>query len=118
MVAEVLLPPPPAAAASTYRKLRARGAWDFALAGAAVSLGLRGKKVERARIVLSGVAPVPWRVELAEREIVGHELSDALIERAAHRAATGATSLSGNAYKVALVRGAVAEALSELRAMG
>jgi len=118
VLAEVLLPPPMATAASTYRKVRARGAWDFALAGAAVSLGLRGKKVERARIVLSGVAPVPWRVELAERELVGHELSDALIERSAQRAATGAAPLSGNAYKVALVRGAVAEALSELQAKG
>jgi len=118
LVADVLLPKPPATAASTYRKVRARGAWDFALAGAAVSLGLHGKKVERARIVLSGVAPVPWRVELAEREIIGHELTDALIERAAERAGAGASPLSGNAYKVALVRGAVAEALSELQVKG
>ncbi len=118
LVTDILLPPPPAIAVSTYRKLRARGAWDFALTGAAVALGLRGKKIERARIVLSGVAPVPWRVELAERELVGHELSDALIERVAQRASAGATPLSANGYKVALVRGAVAEALSELHVQG
>ncbi len=115
LVADIVLPPPPAAALSTYRKLRSRGAWDFALTGAAVALGMHGKKVERARIVLSGVAPVPWRVELAERELVGHELSEALIERVAQRASEHASPLSANAYKVALVRGAVAEALSELR---
>ncbi|MEI8259198.1 MAG: xanthine dehydrogenase family protein subunit M, partial [Deltaproteobacteria bacterium] len=118
LVTEILLPPPPAAAASTYRKLRARGAWDFALTGAAVALGMHGKKIEHARIVLSGVAPVPWRVELAERELVGHELSEALIERVAQRASAGATPLSANGYKVALVRGAVAEALSELHGKG
>jgi xanthine dehydrogenase YagS FAD-binding subunit len=118
LVADVLLPKPPATAASTYRKVRARGAWDFALAGAAVALGLHGKKVERVRIVLSGVAPVPWRVEPAEREIVGHELTDGLIERAAERAGNDASPLSANAYKVALARGAVAEALSELQAKG
>jgi xanthine dehydrogenase YagS FAD-binding subunit len=118
LVTEVLLPPPPATAASTYRKVRARGAWDFALTGAAVALGLHGKKIERARVVLSGVAPVPWRVELAERELIGHELSDALIERAAQRASAKASPLSANAYKVALVQGAVAEALSELHAKG
>lgn len=118
LVIEVLLPPPPATPASTYRKLRARGAWDFALTGAAVALGMRGKKIERARIVLSGVAPVPWRVEAAEKELIGHELSDAVIERVAQRASGNATPLSGNAYKVALVRGAVAEALSDLRAKG
>lgn len=118
LVADILLPAPPAGASSTYRKVRARGAWDFALAGAAVVVGVRGRKIEHARIVLSGVAPVPWRVEPAERELVGHELSEALIERSAQRASTGASPLSANAYKVALVRGAVAEALSEVRAKG
>ena len=118
MVTDVLLPPPPATALSTYRKLRARGAWDFALTGAAVTLGLHGQTIERARIVLSGVAPVPWRVEAAERELVGHELSEARIERAAQRASADASPLSANGYKVALVRGAVAEALSALHAAG
>ncbi len=118
IVADILLPPPSAGAVSTYRKLRSRGAWDFALAGAAVSVGLGGRKVAQARIVLSGVAPVPWRVVAAEKELVGHELSDAVIERAARRASEGASPLSANSYKVALVRGAVAEALSEVRAKG
>ncbi|MHB8838376.1 MAG: FAD binding domain-containing protein [Gemmatimonadaceae bacterium] len=118
IVADILLPPPPAGAVSTYRKLRSRGAWDFALTGAAVAIGLGGRKVAQARIVLSGVAPVPWRVVAAEKELVGHELSDAVIERAARRASEGASPLSANSYKVALVRGAVAEALSEVRAKG
>ncbi len=115
LVVEVALPPAPSGGVSTYRKLRARGAWDFALTGAAVSLARRGKTVEHARIVLSGVAPMPWRSSAAEKELLGHELSDAVIERAAAAASTGATPLSGNGYKVALVRGAVAEALSGLR---
>lgn len=115
LVVEVALPAAPSGGVSTYRKLRARGAWDFALTGAAVSLARRGKTVEHARIVLSGVAPMPWRSSAAEKELLGHELSDAVIERAAAAASTGATPLSGNGYKVALVRGAVAEALSGLR---
>ncbi len=115
LVVEVALPAAPSGGVSTYRKLRARGAWDFALTGAAVSLARRGKTVEHARIVLSGVAPMPWRSSAAEKELLGHELSDAVIERSAAAASTGATPLSGNGYKVALVRGAVAEALSGLR---
>ena len=118
LLADVILPPATSGAVSTYRKLRARGAWDFALTGAAASLGMRGKKVEHARIVLSGVAPVPWRVTQAEKDLIGHDLTDAVIERVAHRASEGATPLSANAYKVALVRGAVMEALSELRDRG
>jgi len=118
LVADLLLPAPPAGAVSTYRKLRARGAWDFALAGAAVVVGLRGKTVQHARVVLSGVAPVPWRAAAAERELVGHELSDGRIERAAQQATVGAAPLSDNAYKVSLARGAVMEALDEVRAKG
>lgn len=115
LLTEILLPPPPAGAASTYRKLRARGAWDFALAGAAVAVGLKGKTITHARVVLSGVAPVPWRIPAVEKDLVGHELTDGLIERAAQKAGVGATPLSDNAYKVALARGAVMEALSEVR---
>lgn len=118
LLTEILLPPPRAGTASTYKKLRARGAWDFALAGAAVVLGLKGKRIEHARVVLSGVAPVPWRVPAVEKELVGHELTDGLIERAAQKAGVGAAPLSDNAYKVALARGAVMEALSEVRGTG
>lgn len=118
LLTEILLPPPPAGAVSTYRKLRARGAWDFALAGAAVVVGLKGQKIAHARVVLSGVAPVPWRAPAVEKELVGHDFSEGRIERAAQQAGVGATPLSGNAYKVALARGAVMEALSEVRASG
>jgi len=118
LVADIVLPAPPAGAVSTYRKLRARGAWDFALAGAAVVVGLHGKKVQHARVVLSGVAPVPWRAAGAEQELVGHELSDGLVERAARQATVGASPLSDNAYKVSLAQGAVMEALDEVRARG
>jgi len=118
IVTDVLLPASPVGAASTYRKLRARGAWDFALSGAAVMVVRRGKTIQQAHVVLSGVAPVPWRAMAAEKELIGHELSDGVIARAAEKATVGAVPLSDNAYKVALVRGAVMEALSELRAVG
>jgi xanthine dehydrogenase YagS FAD-binding subunit len=88
--------------------------WDFAIVGAAVTLGLDKKSVRQARIVLSGVAPVPWRVTEAERLLVGHELSASRIEQAAAQASTGASPLSANAYKVMLIRGAVAESLSDV----
>jgi xanthine dehydrogenase YagS FAD-binding subunit len=118
ILTEILLPPTRAGTASTYKKLRARGAWDFALAGAAVVVGLDGKKITHARVVLSGVAPVPWRAPAVEKELIGHELTDGRIERAAQRAGDGATPLSDNAYKVALARGAVMEALGEVRGAG
>ena len=115
IVTDVLLPASPVGAASTYRKVRARGAWDFALSGAAVMVVRNGKTIQQARVVLSGVAPVPWRAAAAEKELMGHALTDGVMSRAAEKATTGATPLSDNAYKVALVRGVVMEALSEVR---
>ena len=114
VLTEVVLPPPVAGARSTYRKVRARGSWDFALAGAAVVLGLSDGRVQHARIVLSGAAPVPWRVPDAERAIVGQRLDARSAARAAAAAVAGASPLSGNAYKVPLLRGAVEEALLAL----
>ena len=114
ILTEVVLPPPAAAPRSVYRKVRARGAWDFALAGVAVALSLRNGTVAAARVVLAGVAPVPWRSAAAERALVGQKLSVATAARAATAAAAGAEPLSENGYKVALVRGIVEEAVLSL----
>ncbi len=114
MVREVLLPPPLPGSRSTYRKVRSRGSWDFALVGAAVSVTVRRGVVEEARIVLSGVAPAPWRAVTAEQALVGQRLALATAARAGAAATVGAAPLSGNAYKVALVRGVVEETLLSL----
>lgn len=114
VVTEIVLPPAEGAV-SSYRKVRARGAWDFALAGVALVLRFDGETVERARVVLSGVAPVPWRSEAVERVITGRRLDDETVAAAADAAVEGAEPLEHNGYKVALVRGAVAEELERIR---
>jgi len=114
IVTEVLLPPQRPAARSTYRKVRSRGAWDFALAGAAIVVELNDGQVAHARVVLSGVAPVPWRVPAAEKAMTGSKLDVATARRVAGAAVAGAEPLSENGYKVALVRGLVEEALLSL----
>ncbi len=83
ILTEVILPPPPAGARGGYYKVRSRGAWDFALAGVASALQVDGGVVKRARLVFSGVAPVPWRAPAAEKELVGGRLDDAAIARSA-----------------------------------
>jgi len=114
ILTEVVLPPPPSGARSGYRKVRARGSWDFALAGAALAVTVKGGKVAAARVVLSGVAPVPWRSAAAEKALAGRALDVATARRAGEAAAQGAEPLSENGYKVALVRGIVEEAVLSL----
>ena len=71
-------------------------------------------KVREARIVLGGAAPTPWRVEAAERMLIGKRLDEPTKARVAAAAVAGATPLEHNAYKVAMLRGVVAEALGAI----
>jgi xanthine dehydrogenase YagS FAD-binding subunit len=114
IVTEVVLPPPLHGGSGRYRKVRARGAWDFALAGVAIVLATRERHVESAHLVLSGVAPVPWRVPSAEAVVTGHVIDAAIARRAGEAAARDAQPLAHNAYKVALVAGVVEETLLDL----
>jgi CO/xanthine dehydrogenase FAD-binding subunit len=54
----------------------ARRHGDFALAGVAVSLCLRGERVETARIVLTGVGGTPVRAREAETLLIGSSVLD------------------------------------------
>jgi len=114
LVTEVLLPAPGPGLSSSYRKIRERGAWDFALASVAAAVRREGGVVREARLVLGGVAPAPWRSQEAERAIVGAPLTAETAARAGVAAAQGAQPLEQNGYKVELVRAAVEESLLAL----
>jgi xanthine dehydrogenase YagS FAD-binding subunit len=114
VVTEVLLEAPPSGARGAYRKVRDRASFDFALAGAAIVLAMAEGKVRTARVVLSGVAPVPWRSAEAEQALVGKPLDAATAEAAAAAAVKAAVPLAENGYKVPLVRGILEETLIAL----
>jgi xanthine dehydrogenase YagS FAD-binding subunit len=114
LVTEILLDPPEPGARSTYRKVRERGAFDFALVGAAIRVTLVGSQVRTARVVLSGVAPVPWRSADAEKALAGKSLDPATISAAAEAAVKDAIAIGKNEYKIALARGVLEETLTGL----
>jgi xanthine dehydrogenase YagS FAD-binding subunit len=117
LILDLRLPPHPEATRSTYLKAMDRHAFSFALVGVAAVLRLSPKRrIEHARLVLSGVAPVPWCVGAAERLLLGAEAGDALFEEAAAAAVAGATPLQHNAFKVPLARALVKRALQALAA--
>ena len=111
VVTEIVIPAPPAGLRTSYRKVRTRQAWDFAIAGVALALVFDGDTVTSAAVFLSGVAPVPWRATAVEAAITGRALDPATIKTAAEAAVAGAEPLSENGYKVPLVKGLVAEQL-------
>jgi xanthine dehydrogenase YagS FAD-binding subunit len=99
---------------STFIKYAMRNAWDFAIASVAVALRLDSGLARDARIVLGGVAPIPWRSQDAERAIDGKRLDRMAIEAAAQAAIAGARPLAQNEYKIAIVKKLVRTALLEL----
>ncbi len=92
-------------------EVRQKQSHDWPLVMAAVNLQMDGDSVRDGRIVLYGVAPIPWRSEPAEKAIRGRAISPETAAAAAGAAAEGAAPLSMNGYKVPLVRAAVKRAL-------
>ncbi len=114
IITEIRLPPPVPGLRSSYRKVRTRGAWDFALAGVALALVFDGDTVSSARVFLSGAAPVPWRATGVEAAVTGKQLNTKTITAAAEAAVKGAEPLAKNHYKVAMFQGLVAEQLEAI----
>ena len=99
VVREIRIPYSRSGEKSTYYKLKERGAWDFALLSAAVKGVVSGGVFRDIRIVLGGVAPVPWRLEKAENMIRGKVATEELLRQAAREALKEARTLKDNGYK-------------------
>jgi xanthine dehydrogenase YagS FAD-binding subunit len=114
-IREILVPRPSPSARSVYLKAMDRATWTFALASAAVRLDLDGAQVREARVVIGGVAPLPWREVRVEALLRGARLDEELAAKAAAEALREAEPLAHNAYKVRLARALVKRALVQLR---
>ncbi len=95
------LPAQPEGTRSIYLKAMERKVWAFALVSVAAVVQVGEGRIERASLVLGGVAPIPWRLREAERLLIGERASDELFARAADIALAEAEPLAHNAYKVA-----------------
>ncbi len=116
VVTEILLPAPPKGLRSSYRKVRGRRSWDFALAGVALALQFNDDAVTDARVVLSGAAPTPWRSKEVEEAIRGKKLDAETIANASEAVVAKADPLEQNAYKLPLFRAIIEEELAQIGA--
>ncbi len=107
IVTAVTLPKAMAGWKSSYYKIKERESFDWALASAAVAMEMKGTLVTKARVVLGGVAPIPWRSQEAEKMLEGKNLSTEQALQAGVAAVANATPMSGNAYKEKLAASAV-----------
>lgn len=102
---------PAAAGRSTYLKAMDRKTWAFALVGVAARIRQEGGRIADARVVLSGVANVPWRATAAEQVLAGQAPTPEVLAAAADAALSGAEPLAKNGYKLPLAQALVRRAL-------
>ena len=95
----------------TFYKAMDRKTWAFALISVAASVTVTEGNISEARVVLGGVAPVPWRVEEAEQALIGSTVNSASIDRAVEAALSNAQPLEHNGYKVPLAKSLMRQAL-------
>src|SRR5262249_32267079 len=96
---------------STYLKFKERDSMDWALSAVGAALTMRNGVVGNARVVLGGVAPIPWRSKEAEAVLHGKAVPPALAAQAAEAALAGAKPLADNGYKVPLTKVLIRRAL-------
>ena len=118
ILVSVRVPAPAAGARSTYLKFKERGSFDFALVSVAAVVLVEAGQVARARLVLGGVAPIPWRSPEAEKALVGKALDASAFGAAGEAAMLEADPLEYNAYKVPLAKGLIHRALQALSRAG
>ena len=114
LIVEIRVPENALARRGAFEKAMERKAWSFALVSVAVSVKIIGGVARDARIVLGGVAPVPWRARDAEKLLEGRALDEAACQAAADAALEKAEPLKDNGYKVPLARELVRRTLRRL----
>jgi xanthine dehydrogenase YagS FAD-binding subunit len=114
LITAVTLPPNGFAAHSSYRKVRDRASYAFALVSIAAGLEMEGDTIKDVRLALGGVAHKPWRAHAAEAVLRGKPLTDAALRAAAQAELGPAKGLRDNAFKIELARRLIVDSLSKL----
>jgi xanthine dehydrogenase YagS FAD-binding subunit len=99
------LPPLPLAVRSTYRKVRDRASYAFALVSVAAALAIEDGKVSDVRLALGGVAHKPWRAFKAEAALRGGPTIEAAFRQAAETELADARPQRDNGLKSSSPRG-------------
>jgi xanthine dehydrogenase YagS FAD-binding subunit len=114
LITAIALPVLPMAARSTYRKIRDRASYAFALVSVAAALEVEAGEVKDVRLALGGVAHKPWRAQKAEVALRGQSATAENFRAAAEAELADARPLKDNGFKIELAKRVMAAVLGEL----
>ncbi|EZP53231.1 FAD binding domain-containing protein [Sphingomonas sp. RIT328] len=114
LITHVTLPALPDGTRSTYRKVRDRASYAFALVSVGAALRVEDGRIADVRLALGGVAHRPWRATQAEAALRGLPATRASFEAAAAAELAAAVPLRDNGFKIELARRTITAVLAEL----
>ncbi|MFD1786749.1 FAD binding domain-containing protein [Sphingomonas floccifaciens] len=106
--------PAPAAGRQTYRKVRDRASYAFALVSVAGVVAVEDGRIASASLAFGGLGPMPWRDAAVEAALVGQAPGDATFAAAADALLADAKGYGENDFKIPLVRRTLTVVLREL----
>ncbi|MFT4118371.1 FAD binding domain-containing protein [Bradyrhizobium sp.] len=114
LITAISIPALPFATNSTYRKVRDRASYAFALVSVAGAIEVDDGTVKNVRLALGGVAAKPWRAHKAEAALRGQPATLQSFRAAAEAELSAAVPLQHNAFKIELAARTIAAVLGEL----
>jgi xanthine dehydrogenase YagS FAD-binding subunit len=114
LITAIELPALPLAAQSTYRKVRDRASYAFALISVAAALRIENGSVADVRVAFGGVAHKPWRAWTLEAALRGGAANEAAFRNAAAAEFAAASPLRDNGFKVELATRTLIAVLGDL----
>jgi len=113
LITHIELPAPPAGR-QTYRKVRDRASYAFALVSVAGVVDVRDGRIASAALAFGGLGPMPWRDAAVEAALVGKAPSDAAFGAAADALLADARGHGSNDFKIPLARRVLIATLRDL----
>ena len=106
--------PAPVDGRQTYRKVRDRASYAFALVSVAGIVAMKDGRITTADLAFGGLAPKPWHDAQVEAHLIGEEPSEALFNKAADLLLAEAQGFGDNDFKIPLARRTLVSVLTEL----
>ncbi len=114
LITSIELPPLSFGVNSSYRKIRDRASYAFALVSVAAAIDIHDGVVRDVRLALGGVAPKPWRAHKAEAALRDRPATEKSFREAAEAEIADARGLRDNTFKIELAKRAIVSVLGQL----
>jgi xanthine dehydrogenase YagS FAD-binding subunit len=114
LITAIELPPLAFGASGTYRKVRDRASYAFALVSVGAAMQIDNGTITGVRVALGGVAHKPWRALTAEAALHGRPASPQTFADAAAAELADARPLRDNAFKIELARRTLIAVLGDI----